>query len=134
MFFFFHSLVIAELQKTYGSKGFSVLAFPISDFHQELGSNKEILSFVRETFPEVDFPIFSLNSLDNSPVYQSIKKQKPEEIVRWNFHKFLIDGNGQVVATFDTKVNPLKISKQIEEQLEKEALQGRKKHVISWMM
>ena len=84
-------MIKAELQKMYRSKGFSVLAFPISDFNQELGSNEEIISFVGENFPQVDFPLFSLSSLDKSPVYQNIRKQKPNNHVEWNFYKFLVD-------------------------------------------
>ncbi len=126
-----NTLVTAELQKMYSDKGFSVLAFPISDFHQELGSNEEILSFVQENFPQVDFPIFGLSTLDESPVYQSIRKQKPEASVRWNFYKFLVDRHGQVVQVFDQKVNPLKLTNEIEDLLSKDSDRRRQKLVVS---
>lgn len=129
--FFFNSLVVAELQKLYRDRGFSVLAFPISDFHQELGSNEDILSYVQENFPQVDFPLFGLNSLEKSPVYQSIQKQKPEVIVRWNFFKFLVDRNGQVVEVFDLKVNPLKLTDRIEDLLSKDLDRLGQKLVMS---
>jgi len=122
---------LAELQEIYYSLGFSVLAFPISDFNQEFGSNEEILSFVRENFPQVDFPLFSLNSLDESPVYQSIRKQKPDDHVKWNFYKFLVDRNGQVVEVFDKKVNPLELTNQIEALLDDAHENGQQKLVIS---
>mmetsp|Transcript_16411 Transcript_16411/g.41148 ORF Transcript_16411/g.41148 Transcript_16411/m.41148 type:complete len:117 (+) Transcript_16411:608-958(+) len=112
-------------------KGFSVLAFPISDFHQELGSNEEIISFVHENFPQVDFPLFGLSSLEKSPVYQSIRKQKPEASVRWNFYKFLVDRNGQVVEVFDLKVNPLKLTDRIEILLNEDSHFGGQKLVES---
>ena len=108
-----------------------MLAFPISDFHQELGSNEEILTYVRETFPQVDFPIFGLSSLEESPVYQSIRKQKPEASVRWNFYKFLIDRTGRVVEVFDLKVNPLKLIDKIEELLNDPAQTGGQKLVVA---
>jgi glutathione peroxidase len=108
----------AELQSKYGSKGFSVLAFPIKDFNQELGSNEEILSFMDENFPQVDFPLFSLNSLKENPVYHKLHKQKPDNHIKWNFYKFLIDWNGQVVEFYDKKVNPMQISGQIEQLLD----------------
>jgi len=122
---------LAELQKEYGSKGFSVLAFPISDFHQELGSNEEIISYVRENFPQVKFPLFGLSSLSDSPVYQSIRTQRPEDSVRWNFYKFLVDRNGMVVEVFDLHVNPLKIAGQIEKLLEDASRIGGHKLVTS---
>ena len=128
---FRYTLIIAELQKMYSDKGFSVLAFPISDFHQELGSNEEILSFVQEHFPQVDFPIFGLSTLDESPVYQSIRKQKPEASVRWNFFKFLVDRHGQVVEVFDQKTNPLKLTNVIEDILSKDSDHRGQKLVVS---
>jgi len=122
---------LAELQQKYRSKGFSVLAFPISDFHQELGSNEEILSFVEENFPQVDFPLFGLSTLGKSPVYQTIRKQNPDDPVKWNFYKFLVDGNGQVVHVYDKKMRPLQIADQIEQLLAEASRVGGKKLVIS---
>ena len=115
----------------YGNKGFSVLAFPISDFHQELGSNEEIISFVKENFPQVDFPLFGLSSLGESPVYQAIHKQKPEDSVKWNFYKFLVDGDGRVVDVYDKKVNPMKIAGRIEELLNEASQDVGHKLVVS---
>lgn len=115
----------------YGSRGFSVLAFPISDFHQELSSNQEILSFVLENFPQVNFPLFSLSTLSESPVYQNIHKQKPDEHVKWNFYKFLVDWNGQVVEVYDKKVHPLQIADQIEKLLAEASRSGGKRLVMS---
>ena len=125
------SQITAELQTMFRDRGFSVLAFPISDFHQELGSNEEIISFVKENFPQVDFPLFGLSSLDKSPVYQSIRKQKPEASVRWNFFKFLVDRNGQVVEVFDLKVNPLKLTDRIETLLNEDSHHGGQKLVVA---
>lgn len=122
---------LATLQSVYGRKGFSVLAFPISDFNQELGSNAEILSFVQESFPQVDFPLFGLSSLGDSPVYQAIHKQKPEDSVKWNFYKFLVDGNGRVTDVYGTKVNPMKIADRIEKLLDETSQKGGHKLVVS---
>lgn len=122
---------LAELQEMYQGKGFSVLAFPISDFHQELGSNEEILSFVQENFPKVNFPLFSLSSLDESPVYQNIRKQKPGNPVKWNFYKFLVDWNGQVVHTYDLKVSPMQIADKIGDLLDEASKVGGHKLVTS---
>lgn len=122
---------LAELQQLYGGKGFSVLAFPISDFHQELGSNEEILSFVEESFPQVDFPLFGLSSLDKSPVYRAIRKQKPGDSVKWNFYKFLVDGSGRVVDVFDLHVNPMKVAGRIDELLDEASEMVRPNVVVS---
>lgn len=123
--------ITLELIFLYQGKGFSVLAFPISDFHQELGSNEEILSFVQENFPKVNFPLFSLSSLDESPVYQNIRKQKPGNPVKWNFYKFLVDWNGQVVHTYDLKVSPMQIADKIGDLLDEASKVGGHKLVTS---
>jgi len=76
---------------------------------------------VNNNFPQVDFPLFSLSSLHDSLVYRNIRKQKPDEEVKWNFYKYLVDWNGQVVAMFDKKVRPLQISGRIEQLLDEAA-------------
>mmetsp|Transcript_6819 Transcript_6819/g.12627 ORF Transcript_6819/g.12627 Transcript_6819/m.12627 type:complete len:120 (-) Transcript_6819:122-481(-) len=105
------------LQEKYRKQGFSVLAFPIMDFKQELGSNEEIENFVKEHYPQVDFPMFGLSTLHESPVYQTLFKQVPEKRVEWNFFKYLVDGNGQVVNVYDHKTPPLTLSDDIERLL-----------------
>jgi glutathione peroxidase len=106
------------LQERYSSRGFSVLAFPISDFDQELASNREIDAYVRAAFPQVDFPIFSLGTLKENPVYQQLQRQVPDQHVRWNFFKYLVDRNGQVVHVFDLNVSPLSLAEDIEKLLD----------------
>ena len=101
-----------------------MLAFPISDFNQELASNEEIASFVRENFPEVDFPLFSLSSLHNNLIYQNLHKQKPDKEIKWNFYKYLVDWNGQVRSFYDKKVSPLQLSGEIEQLLEEASQSG----------
>jgi len=73
---------------------------------------------VNDNFPQVDFPLFSLSSLHDSPVYRNIHKQKPDEEVKWNFYKYLVDWNGQVVEMYDKKVTPLQLSGPIERLLD----------------
>jgi glutathione peroxidase-family protein len=125
----FDFVVTAVLQERYRNRGFTVLAFPISDFNQELGSNKEIDAFVKENFPQVDFPIMSLSSLDTNPVYRLLQGQVDRtEFVKWNFFKYLVDGNGQVVKVFDQHVNPLALTEDIESLLE--AGNGRGGHKL----
>jgi glutathione peroxidase len=104
----------AILQEKYRQRGFSVLAFPINDFRQELPSNKEIETWVHENFPQATFPLFSLSSLEENPVFASIRKQVPEQSPKWNFYKYLVDGNGQVVKVFDHRTNPLALLDDID--------------------
>jgi len=90
-----------------------------------LGSNEEILSFVQENFPQVDFPLFSLSSIHENPVYQNLHNQKPEKNVKWNFYKYLVDWNGQVVKFYDKKVTPMQLSSQIAQLLDEVNSTGR---------
>jgi glutathione peroxidase-family protein len=104
----------AILQEKYRSRGFSVLAFPIIDFRQELSSNQEIETWVHDNFPQAKFPMFSLSSLEENPVYASIRKQVPEQPPKWNFYKYLVDGDGRVVKVFDHQTNPLALIDDID--------------------
>lgn len=107
----------AILQEKYRKEGFSVLAFPTSDFRQELSSNEEIESWVNENFPQATFPMFSLSSLEENPVFANIRKQRPDEPPKWNFFKYLVDGNGQVVKVYNHQTNPLALTDDIESLL-----------------
>jgi glutathione peroxidase len=114
---------LAMLQEKYQSKGFSVLAFPTNDFHQELGSDEEIKTFVSENFPQVTFPIFGLGSLNENVVYQQLQRQLPsdnnnqQQQVHGNFFKYLVDQNGVAVAFFNKQQDPLTMESEIEKLL-----------------
>ena len=92
----------------YGAKGLVVLGFPSNDFgQQEPGSSKEIADFCYNTYG-VKFPMFAKSVVSGSepnPLYVDLIKitgQAP----KWNFHKYLIDRNGKVIANFGSKVTP----------------------------
>ncbi|CAJ1969939.1 unnamed protein product [Cylindrotheca closterium] len=108
---------LSILQEKYASRGFSVLAFPISDFHQELPDNNSILGYVQEKYPQVNFPIFGLSSLAENPVYDKLQKTSGHK-VQWNFYKFLLDRNGKVVGTYNHQENPLSLTGDIEKLLD----------------
>jgi glutathione peroxidase-family protein len=93
------------------------LAFPTNDFHQELDSNAAIQSFVSEHFPQVTFPIFATSSLHDNVVYQTLQHQLPDEHVRHNFYKFLVDRNGVAVHMFSKQQDPLELEEHIEKLL-----------------
>ncbi|MDF3818836.1 glutathione peroxidase [Leptospira sp. 96542] len=112
------------LQETYErwkDKGFEVLAFPCNQFgEQEPGSDSEIKLFCERTF-QTTFPIFSkleVNGPNTDPLYLHLKKKAPGIFgsldVKWNFTKFLIDRNGNVIKRYAPVTKPEAIEKDIE--------------------
>ena len=102
---------LQELYERYGERGFSVLGFPSNDFgNQEPGSDAEIGAFCKKNYG-VEFPMFSkvkVNGKDAHPVYAYLTS-RPEPVggpVKWNFEKYLVDRDGQVVARFPSRVSP----------------------------
>lgn len=118
---------LEAIQKKYKDKGFTVLGFPCNDFgHQEPGTNAEIKEFCSSTY-DVDFPMFDklhVKGDEKHPLYAALTgKDSPfPGDITWNFNKFLVDGNGKIIARFDSKVTPE--SKQVTEAIEK-ALAGK---------
>lgn len=94
-----------------------MLAFPSNDFHQEKDTNEEILEYVHTNFPEVRFPIFSRAPLSSNMVFQLCRKQTGEE-VKWNFHKYLVNGQGHAVKSYGHRVQPMDIEADIVSLLE----------------
>jgi len=109
-----------ELQERFQSKKFTVLAFPTNDFHQELGSNKEIQEFVHNNFEGITFPVLGLSKLQENPVYQALVKQMPQAHVKHNFYKFLVNRRGMAVKFYDKRHDPLTLLDDIEELLDVE--------------
>lgn len=96
---------LQKLQDTYGAKGFSVLAFPCNDFGgQEPGSLEEIQSFCSTTYG-VTFPIMGKVAISGAP-FDTLVNTEPAGPVAWNFEKFLVGRNGQVVGRFSSRVEP----------------------------
>ena len=90
------------------AQGFAVLGFPSNDFGgQEPGSEAEVAEFCRLTYG-VKFPMFTkvhAAEADASPIYSEFARQTGE-YPQWNFHKYLIDRNGAVVASFSSRTPP----------------------------
>ena len=103
---------LAVLHNKYSKRGFTVLAFPSNDFHQEKDTNEEILSYVNKNFPQVTFPLFSRAPLKTNMVFQLCEKQTHEK-VEWNFHKYLVDGSGRAVRSYGHRVQPMDIEEDI---------------------
>ncbi len=98
---------IENLYKKYKDQGFEVLAFPCNQFaFQEPGTNQEIKKFC-DTKYGVTFKIFNkihVNGSKSNPLYQFLKEQLPGVAgttqIKWNFTKFLINRNGEVIERF----------------------------------
>jgi glutathione peroxidase len=102
---------LETLYKQYKDQGFVVLAFPENNFkNQEPGTDKDIEKFCDLKY-HVTFPLFSKISVkgdDIAPLYQYLTTRSGfNGPITWNFNKFLISPQGQVVARFDSKIDPL---------------------------
>lgn len=95
---------LQKLYDQYKSEGFAVLGFPSNEFaEEEPGSNEEILNFCEQEY-DVTFPMFTKTTvLKDNPLYAFLTNGTP---IRWNFEKFLIDREGNVVKRFDPKIEP----------------------------
>ena len=115
---------------------FSVLAFPILDFHQEYSSDAEIQSFLQEHYPDmIHFPVFSVSTLATNPVYQTLQQQelRPKSssfashadhhhhhhhhpnVVQHNFFKYLVGPDGMAVQLYPKSRDPLTLLSEIEQ-------------------
>jgi len=94
---------LEALYRKYKDRGLVVLGFPSNDFGaQEPGSNKEIAEFCRLTYG-VEFPMFeksSVTSLRTNPLYADLLA-RTGQAPKWNFHKYLIDRNGNAAGPSD---------------------------------
>jgi glutathione peroxidase len=104
---------LEALYRKYQDRGFEVLGFPCNQFgSQEPASAAEIGAFCSSTY-DVTFPMFGkidVNGENAHPLYQHLKSAKPgllgTEGIKWNFTKFLVDRQGEVVARYAPKDSP----------------------------
>tara|TARA_E500000331_G_scaffold315419_1_gene325422 strand:- start:219 stop:809 length:591 start_codon:yes stop_codon:yes gene_type:complete len=98
---------LESLYKKYQTKGFVVLGFPSNDFgNQEPGSNKEIADFCENTYG-VKFPMFAKTKVkgpDANKLFYDLAKKSEQP--RWNFHKYLINRNGNFVKSYSSFTSP----------------------------
>jgi glutathione peroxidase len=112
---------LESLQKTYSANGFSVLAFPCNQFGgQEPGTEQEIESFCDLNY-QTSFPLFSkieVNGASSHPLFTHLKSEAPGVLgskrIKWNFTKFLVNQQGQVVKRYAPSTKPEAIAKDIE--------------------
>lgn len=101
-----------------------VLGFPCNQFgKQEPGNEEEIKNFCSLTY-DVTFPMFAkidVNGPQADPLYEFLREEKPgflgTEAIKWNFTKFLINGQGQVVKRYAPTDSPESIKKDLEKML-----------------
>jgi len=114
---------LEQMYKDYKDKGFEILGFPCNQFkEQDPGSNSEIMNFCKLNFG-VTFPMFEkidVNVENESLLYSYLKEQKSGMFgskIKWNFTKFLVDREGNVIKRFSPQTTPKSIEKDIEELL-----------------
>lgn len=111
---------LEALYKKYADKGLLVLGFPCDQFgHQEPGDEAEIKNFCSLSY-DVSFPMFakiSVNGGQAHPLYRHLKKQARgvlgTEAIKWNFTKFLVDKDGNVVRRYAPTDTPESIEKEL---------------------
>ena len=111
---------LEELWRKHQDQGLAVLGFPCDQFgHQEPGNEEEIKQFCSTTY-DVTFPMFAkieVNGEKTHPLYQWLKKEAKgllgSESIKWNFTKFLVDADGNVVKRYAPNDAPEKIEKDL---------------------
>jgi glutathione peroxidase len=114
---------LESLYERYADKGLTVLGFPSNQFmNQDPGSNEEIGAFCTKNYG-VTFPMMEKIEVKGSgaaPLYQWLVEQKPGLLgraIKWNFTKFLVGRDGQVIKRYAPIDKPESIARDIEKAL-----------------
>ncbi len=115
---------LEELHQTYGKKGLVVLGFPCNQFGaQDSGSNDEIAEFCQLNYG-VSFPMMAkidVNGSDAHPLYQWLSAEAPgllgTKAIKWNFTKFLVGKDGEVLKRYAPTDTPKSMADDIEAAL-----------------
>ncbi|KQM72316.1 glutathione peroxidase [Sphingomonas sp. Leaf20] len=115
---------LEALHRDYADRGFEVLAFPCNQFGgQEPGDAAEIANFCSLTY-DVTFPVFAkvdVNGGEADPLFERLKADAPgvlgSKAIKWNFTKFLVDREGNVVDRYAPTTKPADIRTDIEKLL-----------------
>ena len=105
--------LVKQLEEKYGPQGFDVIGIPCNQFgEQEPGTTAEIASFCSETYA-VTFPMFEkidVNGPERHPLYAELTTVADATgkagDVAWNFEKFVVSPDGEVVARFRSRTSP----------------------------
>ena len=114
---------LQEIYEEYKSKGLEILGFPCNQFaKQDSGSNEEIHEFCQLNYG-VSFNMFEkidVNGENAHPLYKFLRKEAKgifSDKIKWNFTKFLIDCQGNIIKRYAPTVKPDKIKEDIEKLL-----------------
>jgi glutathione peroxidase len=115
---------LEELYRKHKDEGFAVLGFPCNQFGgQEPASEAEIRTFCSTKY-DVTFPMFAkvkVNGDDAHPLFQFLKNAQRGLLgttaIKWNFTKFLVNRNGEVVERYSAATGPAAVEKEVEELL-----------------
>ncbi|MFC4656423.1 MULTISPECIES: glutathione peroxidase [Rheinheimera] len=115
---------LEQLYQKYKADGFVVLAFPCNQFGtQEPGTDQEIQQFCQLNYG-VNFPVFGkvqVNGLDADPLFEYLKDQArglmKTRAIKWNFTKFLVNRQGDVVKRYAPRTKPMSLCQSVEEVL-----------------
>ena len=111
---------LEEMYQKYKDRGFEILDFPCNQFafqamESDEGINKVCSRKFGTTFPR--FKKIKVNGKDADPLYKYLVEQTGGEKIGWNFTKFLIDREGNIVERFSSKVTPAEIEAKVESVL-----------------
>ncbi len=115
---------LEKLYQKYKDKGFKILGFPCNQFgSQDPGTNEEIAQFCSLNY-QVSFPMFEkidVNGKNTHPIYQYLKSHASGFLgtknIKWNFTKFLVNRQGEVVGRYAPNITPFKIEEDIHQYL-----------------
>jgi glutathione peroxidase len=114
---------LEQLHEKYADRGFTVVGVPCNQFGgQEPGDSDQIGAFCQKNYG-VTFPMFEkveVNGDDAHPVYQWLREEKGGLLgskIKWNFTKFLLGRDGEVIDRFGPTTKPEKLAKDVEKAL-----------------
>ncbi len=115
---------LEELHKQFGKDGLVVLGFPCNQFgSQDPGENSEIAQFCQVNYG-VSFPMMAkidVNGPAADPLYQWLTREAPGLLgstgIKWNFTKFLVGKDGQVIKRYSPQDEPKKLAKDVQAAL-----------------
>ena len=112
---------LEKMYEQYKDKGLEILGFPCNQFgKQDPGTNDEIMEFCQLNYG-VSFPMFGkidVNGPETTPLFQHLKKEARgalgTEAIKWNFTKFLVNREGEVIKRYASTTKPEQMAKDIE--------------------
>lgn len=110
---------LQDLYEKYQAEGFEILDFPCNQFaFQAPGSEEKIMNFCQSRYGVTfkQFAKIKVNGPKADPLYKYLKTQK-EGSIKWNFTKFLVNRDGEVVERFSPKTTPAQLDEKIKELL-----------------